>query len=128
MKYTPVFMLVFVVLFLLNLVRSFDADFENYRSELTTTLTSEQYLQGDKKKELRFNVTNNSQKEWHWLEYSVVVRDGSTELYSSQEVEPDWKVQSKSKAELIVEIPVFEGTVDTVLEIESLREVSIFRK
>ncbi len=111
----------------LNLIGVFNADFNDYKLQFTTTLESEKFVNDGKSKVLVFKVVNSTNKDWRQVEYSIVLRDGNSIIYPKHAIDLMWKVKAQSIADLKVEMPSFESDVEVILEVSNLRGSSIFR-
>lgn len=106
----------------LNLIGVFNADFNDYKLQFTTTFESEKFVNGGKSKILVFKVVNQTNKDWRQVEYSIVLRDRNSIIYSKHAIDLMWKMKAQSIADLKVEIPSFERDVEVLIEVSNLRE------
>ena len=120
-------LLTVTVIAMLNIAGMFPTDFRKHESQFSSQLIQESEAGFGKIKTQVYSIKNTSELDWNYLHYAIIVRDGSKVIYSKYSVEPSWKVDANSEANISVEIPVLGGNVHSELVIGNLREKSIFR-
>jgi len=106
---------------LMNLTGFFESNYDEYRDKFSIELVAVNDIDDSDIVTITYRVTNNSWRDWQWINYQVLHKNNDKIVYSSNSIIPDWKIDAGEQTLLTVEVEKLPNITAFDLTVQDLR-------
>jgi len=117
--------LFFIAMFM-HLTGSFESNYEEYRNKFSIELIAVNDIDDSDKVTITYRITNNSWRDWQWINYQVLHKNNDKIIYSSNSMIYDWEIDAGEQALLTVEVDKLPNITAFELTIQELKNRTRF--